>query len=556
MNRDRCDNGPVSLKNRERLKSQMSENLYYLKPNIQAEPLFNRWYAWPMLISPATSAMITNTHHLRILNSFVKNPKIHAGSAKKGGLKGGAFMDYQGDVTPVQDYIDSIESEQKNRLALSDMIHQLQKMLDEKADGMVLNDLYQYVPEGLKGYVELAYDLNNKASFRLIEALLYDNPDYYMPQLQSLSLSLLEGDDRPFVLSTPRMESQQSVHLPIEFADRRIDRLFELVEKPAPWDEIAELISFEGLTEQKQALVKSFFTCDAPKRNPKRNFNGEGVQIRYFGHATVLIETKDVTILTDPVISYAVEDGVERFSYQDLPDEIDYVLFTHNHQDHIMFESMLQLRHKVKHWVTPRNSGGQLQDPSIRLMLQKLGFNSVIEIDEMESIEVAGGRITGLPFLGEHGDLHIKSKLAFHVELLNKSILCVADSNNLEPAMYRHIHNRLGDIDILFIGMECEGAPMSWLYGPLFTHPVSRKMDRSRRLNGSNCERGMHMVKQFNPKQVCVYAMGAEPWLSFISSIEYSAASEPIIESDKLIDACSNDGIPAERLYGYKIINL
>jgi hypothetical protein len=100
--------------------------------------------------------------------------------------------------------------------------------------------------------------------------------------------------------------------------------------------------------------------------------------------------------------------------------------------------------------------------------------------------------------------------------------------------------------------MECAGAPLSWVYGPLFTKPLLRKHDQDRRLNGSNCERAFKLVEQFNPKSVYVYAMGAEPWLEFISSIEYSEASEPIVESDKLIAACRERGLTAERLYGKK----
>ena len=44
--------------------------------------------------------------------------------------------------------------------------------------------------------------------------------------------------------------------------------------------------------------------------------------------------------------------------YDDLPDVIDYVLITHNHQDHLLFETMLQIRSRIKHVVVPRNGGG------------------------------------------------------------------------------------------------------------------------------------------------------------------------------------------------------
>jgi hypothetical protein len=102
--------------------------------------------------------------------------------------------------------------------------------------------------------------------------------------------------------------------------------------------------------------------------------------------------------------------------------------------------------------------------------------------------------------------------------------------------------------------MECEGAPMSWLYGSLMTKPLSRKFDQNRRLNGSNCERALQLIKRFSPKSVYIYAMGEEPWLTFISSIKYTEESAPIIESNKLIQNCLSQGIYSERLYMKKDI--
>jgi len=97
---------------------------------------------------------------------------------------------------------------------------------------------------------------------------------------------------------------------------------------------------------------------------------------------------------------------------------------------------------------------------------------------------------------------------------------------------------------------------MSWLYGPLLPRPLERAMDQSRRFDGSDCERGLRMVEAMGGRSVYVYAMGQEPWLTFISSIQYTEESKPIVESDGLIRACLERGIHAERLYGAKEIFL
>jgi PPOX class probable F420-dependent enzyme len=244
------------------------------------------------------------------------------------------------------------------------------------------------------------------------------------------------------------------------------------------------------------------------------------------------------------------------FEVLDLPDALDYVLITHNHQDHCMFETLLQLRHKIKTVVVPKSSGGGLADPSLKLILQNIGFPSVREIDEMESIEVEGGRLVGLPFLGEHGDLNIRTKIAHLINLKGKSILCAADSNNVEPLLYDHIRRLVGDVDVLFLGMECDGGPLSWLYGPLLSKPLARSQDQSRRLNGSDCEKGMGIVERLRPRQVYVYAMGQEPWLTYLTSILYTEESRPIVESNKLVAECRERGIVSERLFGSKEIEV
>jgi len=50
--------------------------------------------------------------------------------------------------------------------------------------------------------------------------------------------------------------------------------------------------------------------------------------------------------------------------------------------------------------------------------------------------------------------------------------------------------------------------------------------------------------------------MGQEPWLNYVMSIKYTDQSRPIVESNKLIQACQEQGITAERLFGEKEILL
>lgn len=528
----------------------MDTNNVFLKPNLVIEPLIERWYAWSHLISPATAAFNITKRHLEIMNSYVESPEIHAAAVKNPKMLGGPFIDYDTNRTAdVEQLITLTLQEQSDLVELSLALKKLNKMLKSNAKGYSLELLYAQVPDILKGYVELVYDLNNNPSFRVYEHLMYKSK-YYKPELQSIALWLTNNDSRPFSLSTPRLKKAEVLDLHLPFNSPLIDELSKMKKVARPYQEIKELF---GIEEQDEHLFKSFFT-DVPP-DPYRKYNGDKIRMRYFGHACILIETSDISILVDPLISYyGYHSTVEHFSDYDLPDTIDYVLITHNHQDHILLETLLPLRHRIKNLIVPRSGGGALQDPSLKLMFNHIGFNNVIEIDEMESLEMNDCMIQGIHFIGEHSDLNIKAKTCYYVKIGEFSLLFMADSRVIDASLYEHIYNMIGPVDVIFLGMECDGAPLSWLYGPLMFEQPSKENDQSRRLSGSDCAKGMSLVNIFKPSEVYVYAMGQEPWCEFISSIKYTDESNPIVQSNKLIEECMKDGIVAERLFGEKEI--
>ncbi|MET0623201.1 MAG: MBL fold metallo-hydrolase [Pyrinomonadaceae bacterium] len=523
----------------------MREPELYLKRNVQCEPLFNQWYAWTHLVAPHTAAMFIANWHLKIMKSYVAGPQLHANAVKNPSMLGGPFIDYQGGrVNEIKGLIERTTRESAHMIEFAAAIKELNETLKREARGYSMEPLYQRIPQSLRGYVELVYDLNNNASIRFLEGLLYRSR-YYDSGAQSILLSLIHQDDRAFALSTPRLPDDSSVQLQMPFAHDGIDELFKMKHAPRTYGYIRERL---GLKAEEEELFKTFLTDVAPA--PLKGYSGEGVRMRYFGHACILLETSEVSILMDPALSYSYDNGIERYTYEDLPEVIDYVVFTHSHQDHVMFETLLQLRHKVRHILVPRSHGGNLEDPSTKLALQHIGFRNVTEIDEMETVPLPGGDLTALPFFGEHCDLNIGTKAAHFIRLRGKSFLLAADSNNIEPEVYRHLFRLIGDVDVLFLGMECDGAPMSWLYGPLLTVPLDRKMDQSRRLSGSDYERGLGIVNQFNCKEVYVYAMGQEPWLTYALSLKYTEESNQIIHSNKLVADCRGRGLKSERLFG------
>lgn len=523
--------------------------LHYLKPTIKAEPLIWQWYAWPQLIPPINAGCNIVERHLRIMQSYVQNPQIHSQAIKDPKLLGGPFIDLDGQkIDEIQNLISQTKKDCEQLIFLNNAFKELDKSLQTEAQGDSLEAYYARIPDPLKGLIELVYDLNNHPSIRLIEPLIYKR--YYSTKNQRIALSETDSDFRKFVLSTPRIDQEDEVYLNIPFSDLKLDKLFRMKEEPQDLDEVQAM--FE-IIESKQLLFQSFFTTTKPKISDDRNYQGEGIRLRYFGHACVLVQTKATSILFDPVISYPIQtNGIPRYTLSDLPDHIDYVVITHNHQDHIMFETLLQLRHKIGSIIFPANHTGALEDPSIKLILKHTGFTSLIEVKEMETITLKDGEIIALPFLGEHSDLNIQSKLSYSVKLQDKKFLFAADSNNLDSSLYDHIFNYIGSIDMLFLGMECDGAPLTWLYGPLLSTPLKRSHDRNRTLSGSNFEKAWKIAEKSNCKKAYVYAMGQEPWLNYVMALKYSPDSPQIIESDKFIQTCKDNNIESERLFGRK----
>lgn len=530
----------------------MSARLY-LRQDVKAEPLLRAWYAVSLCVPPASGAMFVANSHVKIMKSYILSPEMHAAAARDPAMKGGPFMSYADNrVAEIRALLDRTLAQSRPVLELAEAIRVVDELLRKEAKGFSLEPLYPKIPDVLQGYVELAYDLTNQPSFRFVEHLLYRSR-YYERASQAVGLSRVEGDHRPFVLSTPRLEDAQYMHLNIPFDDPRLDELFMLKESPRPFGEIKELLGVETVRSE---LFRSFLTEEPQQAAQDRNYAGNAVRVRYFGHACLLIESKNTRILTDPLVSYAYASAVPRFTFADLPDVIDYVLITHAHLDHVVIETLLQLRHRVRNVIVPRNGGGSLQDPSLKLLLLNLGFKSVIALDEFETVAVEGGHIMSLPFLGEHHDLGIRSRTAYRVCLESRTLCIAADCCNLEEKIFEGVYSECGPTDVLFVGMECDGAPLSWFYGPLLCRRLDREMDASRQGSASNCRRASAMTASLRCKRAYVYAMGLEPWLEFIMSIDWNKDSPRITESNRFIEDCRRQGLEAQLLSGQKTIML
>lgn len=528
----------------------------YLKPNVHVEPLICGWLVWPHLLAPVQSSMNLAFRYLPLLQSFVANPMVHIAATRDAKLFGGPFVNLPAtDVPKVKELISTTRQRCSRLLKLAEELKAFDATLQESAKGFSLNEIYARLPPSLAGMVELMYDINNHPRIHFIEELL--DAEYGADLFQNAQeLALSEGvSQRHFFMSTPRIRSDKTLTIRAQFSDPALDVLARMRLEPVRLGDLEERFGVPDLAAHHEHL----FSMEPPQRN-QPDYLGDGVRIRYFGHACVLIQTPATTILIDPMFAsgLAQQDAgtsCNRFTVADLPDRIDYVILSHCHQDHFCAEMLLQIRPRVRKVVVPFNNRGNIADPSMKLIMARLGFTDVISMSYFDRVNFEEGRLLSIPFPGEHSDLDIHSKQSIFVQIKGRNLLFLVDSDGWDTVLYERIVRQILDpakerLDALFLGMECFGAPLTWLYGPLLSKPITRRDDESRRLSGSNCERGLRIVQQFKCDRVYVYAMGQEPWLRYLMGLEYAPDSIQLTESGKLVERCRSDGMLSERLYG------
>jgi L-ascorbate metabolism protein UlaG (beta-lactamase superfamily) len=521
----------------------MADEQLFLKSKVIVEPLVDRFFAWPHTMAPVQSAMNLAFLQVPLLESYLQSPQVHVTASSNPELRGGYFINIPEErAGEVRDLLAEIKRERAHILRFAEAIAEGQELLRTSATGFDLTPLYPKLPAELGGLVEVAYDTDNQAQMRFIEPLVYTS-DYYQESRQSVQLSFETGIERPFIMSTPRLPSPDVLELGIPFGHPGLEELFRARVSPTTLARLREVLELDDAQAGKLAGMLS----DRPSLAADRHIDAGG-RIRYFGHACLVLQSPEAAIVVDPFISADSSAG-DRYTLDDLPDHIDLVLITHGHQDHIVLETLLQLRGRVGTVVVPRASRGNLSDPSLALMLRHQGF-PVIEADDFDEVPFPGGKITATPFLGEHCDLDIRAKSTYWAELAGKKIFIGADSSGIDPALYRHVRRHLGTADMAFLGMECDGAPLTWLYQALLTVPVTKKMSDSRKLSGSNAEQAAAILTELGAGEAYVYAMGEEPWLGHVMATTYNEDTYQIKQIEEFLSWCKERDIPAEHLYG------
>jgi len=112
----------------------------------------------------------------------------------------------------------------------------------------------------------------------------------------------------------------------------------------------------------------------------------------WFGHSSYFIQLDGKRILVDPVFSgnaspipgtVTAFKGTDRYKVEDLPD-IDYLIISHDHYDHVDYETLIKLKNKTKKVFCGLGVGADFED---------WGYNlkDIYEKDWDETIDLGNG---------------------------------------------------------------------------------------------------------------------------------------------------------------------
>ena len=520
---------------------------YSLRQDIAVEPVIAGWYGWSYLLPPQTLARFTRNRFMPIIESYLESPEVHAAAVRQPRMHGGPWVHAHEHHDAIAAWYRDSAPQRALLGELFEAIRQMEEEILPRYTGECLDPVYQELPEPLSGRVEVFYGRDNHTpDYRFIEPLMYAS-EYYDENMQQVRFSPITSDAREFALTTPMLEySPDQLLVDVPLSSPLLDTVF----RGGLDDEgLAQVTAGLGLTGERAERFAGYFE-QVPAPTP-RNEAAQPDVLDYAGHACVFVRYQGTTFLVDPVLSYSGYEGAaeERFTFADLPERIDHLLITHNHQDHMLFETLLRIRHRVGTVLVPRSTNASLVDPGLAGILRRLGFTEVVEVDDLEERTCGAATVVAVPFLGEHGDLRIRSKTGWLLRLGQRQVLFAADSTNISPSTYAKVVSVTGPVDTVFIGMESIGAAASWIYGPLYPKPLPRRQDQSRRLNGSDFEQAKAIVDALGPEEVYVYAMGLEPWLGIVMAIDYDESHPAIVDSDLLVKYVLSQGNTAERLY-------
>jgi L-ascorbate metabolism protein UlaG (beta-lactamase superfamily) len=182
--------------------------------------------------------------------------------------------------------------------------------------------------------------------------------------------------------------------------------------------------------------------------------SSDNIKFVWLGHSTILASIDGKVVLFDPIFSNAaspVSLVVKRFQppvidLASLP-EIDIVVISHDHYDHLDMETIKQLHDRDISFVVPLGLGAHLEHWGV-------SAQKITELDWWEETEIDGLKLICTPsqhFSGRRGPYKEKRSLwaSWLIKSPSQSVYFSGDSGYADH--YRQIGERYGSVDLVFM---------------------------------------------------------------------------------------------------------
>ena len=191
--------------------------------------------------------------------------------------------------------------------------------------------------------------------------------------------------------------------------------------------------------------------------SPPERITGDELRVSFVGHATVLIQTGGLNVLTDPVwaercspVSWAGPKRVNPpgIDFNKLP-PIDVVLLSHNHYDHLDIETLVKL--KVKYdplIVTPLGNDRILKDRDQNFRIAVGDWGDTIEISSDTSVTLEPMHHWSARGMGDRRNA---LWAAFVLNGPAGKIYHVGDTGFFEGRNYNSVRERHGEIRLAIL---------------------------------------------------------------------------------------------------------
>lgn len=242
-----------------------------------------------------------------------------------------------------------------------------------------------------------------------------------------------------------------------------------------------------------------------------KNLNADKNVLVWLGHSSLYIQLDGKKIAFDPVLVSASPvpfvnnafAGANDYNPDDLPD-LDYLIITHDHWDHLDYKTMLNLKNRTQKVICPLGVGAHFE---------RWGFDAskITELDWNDAVQLENLKITALParhFSGRGLSSNHSLWVGYMLQSASLGNIFVSGDTGYDTH-FRKIKEQFGTID--FAILENGQYNEQWKY----IHIVPEDL--------------ITAIKDLQPKKLITvhnskFALGMHPWYEPMEVI--SQASE------------------------------